>query len=157
MEQFKKFGIEENDIEQGSIYAVAGVYSLVEKEIENYLKPYSLNPTSFNALMIIKHQGKEDGISQIEIGKRLIVTASNMTKMLDKLNKEGLIKRTAQKGDRRVNLIKITPEGSSLLDQVWPGYKVKIGQITGLLGKLELEKLTELLAKWFGKLGNNRE
>lgn len=149
MEQFKKFGIQDGNIEEGSIYGVACVYSLIEKEIENYLKPFNLNPTSFNALMIIKHQGQETGISQIEIGKRLIVTASNMTKLLDKLNREGLIQRTAQEGDRRVNLIKITQKGSDLLDQAWPDYRNKVEEITELLDRKELEQITHILAKWF--------
>src|SRR3989339_9165 len=137
MEKLKRFGIEDNDYQQGAVYGVAHVYFLISREIENYLKPFNLNPTSFNALMIIKHQGKEDGISQIDIGKRLVVTASNMTKLLDKLNNEALIERSAQKGDRRVNLIKITKKGSDLLDQAWPGYKGTIDEITGLLEKKE--------------------
>lgn len=152
MEQFKKFGIDDGNIEEGAIYGIACVYSLIEKEIENHLKSFSLNPTSFNALMIIKHQGKETGISQIEIGKRLVVTASNMTKMLDKLNREGLIQRSAQEGDRRVNLIKITQKGSDLLDQAWPGYKGKVQEITSLLDRKELQQITNTLAKWLGKL-----
>jgi DNA-binding MarR family transcriptional regulator len=152
MEQFKKFGIDDGNIEEGAIYGIASVFSLIEKEIETCLKPFNLNPTSFNALMIIKHQGKDQGISQIEIGKRLIVTASNMTKLLDKLNKEGFVQRFAQEGDRRVNLIKITQKGSDLLDQAWPGYKAKVQEITSLVDQEELEQSTNILAKWFKKL-----
>ena len=154
MEQFKRFGIdlEQDNYIQSSIYGIASVYSLIEKAIENYLKAYNLSTSKFNMLMIIKHQGKENGISQIDIGKRLVVTASNMTKQLDKLYGDDLIERFAQQGDRRVNLIKITAKGSELLDKVWPGYYDKIQEMANMLDENERENLAQILAKWFGLL-----
>lgn len=157
MDQFKRFGIDiaNDDYIQTSIYGVASVFALIEKEIENYLKQHNLSTSKFNILMVIKHQAKEDGISQIEIGKRLVVTASNMTKQLDKLHNEGLIERSAQKGDRRVNLIKVTKAGSDLLDKVWPGYYETVQKIAGHVTLEERKILSATLSKWFERLENN--
>lgn len=122
-----RFGIKigKNDMLEGAIYGLAGAYSLLEKTISNYLRPYKLTPAKFNAMMIVKHMGKNKGISQIEIGRKLIVTASNMTHLIDKLEKKGYIERLSLKGDRRVNLIKISKTGSELLDRVWPGCTIR--------------------------------
>jgi MarR family transcriptional regulator, 2-MHQ and catechol-resistance regulon repressor len=157
MEQFKRFGIDfENDeYVQTSIYGVASVFLLIEKEIENYLKQYNLSSSKFNMMMVVKHQGSENGISQVEIGKRLVVTASNMTKQLDKLIVEGFVERFAQVGDRRVNLIKITQTGSDLLDKIWPGYHETIKNIANLISFEERETLSKILAKWFKGLENS--
>ena len=58
--------------------------------------------------MIIKHLGQQNGIQQNEISKRLLVTPSNITKLLDKLEKENMITRNSKTNDKRVKLIKIT-------------------------------------------------
>lgn len=154
-----RFGInpEGDTVENNIVYCTAGVFSLLERKITDYLRAYNLSPSQFNALMIIKHIGKEKGLSQIEIGDRLIVTASNMTRLLDKLTKEGLIERTAQENDRRVNLIKITEKGSKMLDQAWPGYQKVIQEITNGLTKSDLKQLSDLLLKWFNVLDTTEE
>lgn len=154
METLKKFGInvKKDGIENAAIYSVACVFSLLERQIIEYLKPYNLSPSQFNALMIIKHVGKNKGLSQIEIGDKLIVSASNMTRLLDKLTKEGFVERYAQQHDRRVNLIKITQKGSELLDNVWPGYLENIKQLTCDLDKNELLEITTLMVRWFDAL-----
>jgi len=154
MEQFKRFGInlEKDHFVETSIYGIACVYALIEKEIENYLKQHDLSTSRFNMMMVIKHQCKEEGISQIDIGKRLVVTASNMTKQLDKLIAEGFVERFAQQGDRRVNLIKITQKGSDLLDEVWQGYYKTISGIADKIPVQDRETLSRILASWFEKL-----
>ncbi len=155
MKALKRFGIEidKNNLIEGAVYGVACAYTLLEKHISNYLRLYNLTPAKFNAMMIIKHVGKDKGIRQIEIGRRLIVTASNMTRLLDKLEREGFIERLSLRGDRRVNLSRISKKGSDLLDQAWPGYSKEIQRLAGLLTQEELKQITHLFEKWCGKLG----
>lgn len=157
MKPLSRFGIKvgNDNILEGAIYGLAGAYSLLEKTISNYLRPYKLTPAKFNAMMIVKHMGKNKGISQIEIGRKLIVTASNMTHLIDKLENEGYIERLSLKGDRRVNLIRISKMGSELLDKVWPGYYKRISEVSNLLPKEDLGCLSGLLLKWSGELESN--
>ena len=157
METLKNFGIEikKDNYQEVAIYGLARIYSLIDKEISAYLRPYNLSIAKFNALMVIKHIGKDKGLSQIEIGRRLIVTASNMTRLLDKLAKEGFIKRLSQESDRRVNIIKIMKKGSDILDKVWPGYYKKIIELTNGLDKEDLKQITNLMSKWYEQLERN--
>lgn len=159
MELFKRLGIEikSDNIWEGAIYGLACAYLLIEKDIANYLRPFKLTPAKFNALMIIKHQGKDKGLSQVEIGKRLIVTESNMTRLLDRLEKKGFIERLPQKKDRRIKLIKITKQGSDMLDEVWPGYYQKIKQVANTLDKHELKQFSRIIIHWCNKLENGEE
>lgn len=153
MQVLERFGIEigKDKIQEGAIYGLASAYLLIERNISDYLRAFNLTPAKFNALMSLKHKGKSKGLSQIEIGRCLIVTASNMTRILDKLAKEGFIERTLREGDRRVNLIKITPKGSEVLDKAWPGYYSRIREMANLLGK-DLKQAYDLLLKWYVKL-----
>lgn len=154
MKRKKPFGIGKENEGSGAlaVYRLACIYSLLDKEISDYLRPFELTPARFNALMIIKHKGKNKGLSQIEVGRLLIVTASNMTRLLDKLVKYGLVELSGQKGDRRVNLVKITKKGSDSLDKIWPGYNKKVTELTSRLNKEDLKQVSGLLLKWFKEL-----
>ena len=155
MDFLDRFGIDTKKEKFGetAIYGLACAYSLIEKEISGYLRPYNLTPAKFNAMMVIKHAGKKSGLSQIEIGRRLIVTASNMTRLIDRLQREGFIERFDEKGDRRINRIKISKKGSDVLDKVWPGYYAKLMEICSFLDREELRQLSQAIVKWCDKLG----
>ena len=145
----ERFGIcsGKDNFRETAIYALASAYSRIEKEISDHLRPHNLTPAKFNAMMVIKHVGKDKGLSQIDIGRRLIVTASNMTRLVDNMEREGYIERLAQKNDRRVNIIRISKKGSDLLDQVWPGYYKRIAATANQLNRDELIRISGLLLK----------
>lgn len=54
-----------------------------------------------------------------ELGARLDVSARNITKLVDALEQEGLVRRVAHCTDRRATVIEITPAGSKIGEQVW--------------------------------------
>jgi DNA-binding MarR family transcriptional regulator len=54
-----------------------------------------------------------------ELGTRLDVSARNITKLVDGLEREGLVRRVAHCTDRRATLIETTPEGSKVGEKVW--------------------------------------
>lgn len=134
------------------IYSLAMIYNVMNNELASYFNQFDLTLGKFNILMIVKHRGKEEGIPQVEISKQLILTPSNMTKLIDKLEKDGLVTREALEGDRRVNITKITKKGSALLDQVWDGYNNKLVELTQSLEKDKQKLLSELLVTWLNKI-----
>lgn len=154
MDKFSRFGIniDKQKPSRAVVYEIACLYSVIEKKISDYLRPFNLSPSKFNALMIIKHQGGDKGLRQVEIVKRLIATPSNMTRLIDRMSEEGLVERFSQDGDRRVNLVKITKRGATLLNEVWPKYCEITEEIATFLKNNELKDLSGLLLKWFDKL-----
>jgi MarR family transcriptional regulator, 2-MHQ and catechol-resistance regulon repressor len=152
MKPLQRFGIElgEENCREAVIYGLACVYLHIDKEISDYLRPFGLTPAKFNALMVIKHQGKDKGLSQVDISKSLIVTASNITRLLDKLADEEYIEKKNREGDRRVHVIRISKKGSVLLDKVWPGYHQRIIELASRINKEELFRTCGLLLKWAG-------
>jgi DNA-binding MarR family transcriptional regulator len=154
MDYFKTYKIEvgKGKYKEEMVYGLALVYNLINREVSKYLSPFKLSVAKFNVLMAIKHVGGKEGISQIDIGHRLIVSASNMTRILDKLERGGLILRSAQEGDRRINVVKVTKEASDILDQIWPGYVKLIEELGDKLEIHEQKVAAGLLIKWFEKL-----
>ena len=101
------------------VYNIGRLYLLLGQYLSKIYQEFKLNPAKFNLLMHIKHKGKDKGISQIELGEEMYVSAPNITKLIDGLEKKGWVQRVSSKKDRRVKLIKITPNGSDLLDRAW--------------------------------------
>ena len=128
------------------------VYSLLYGKMEEYFKDYALTPVKFNALLLIKHMGGDEGLSQNEICHHLIVSPSNITRLIDRLIKDGYVERNASQKDRRIKLIKITKSGAEILDKLFHGYGEMIQESVYVLERQEVEQLSLLLLKWFSKL-----
>lgn len=130
------------------IYSIGLLWGKISNELDSILGEYGLNISKFNILMIIKHIGGDNGIQQNEISKRLLVTASNITKLLDKLEKDSMITRNNKQSDKRVKLIKVTETASKLLDTVWPLYTEAIKEITVSINKNNAKVLDKILLEW---------
>ena len=130
------------------IHAIGLLLGQISSKLDEVLAPAKLNISKFNILMIIKHVGGYDGIQQNEISKRLLVTASNIIKLLDKLEKDGLITRNTKKGDRRVKLIRITDYGSKTLDKIWPKYLKITKKINSHIASVDADYVELVLVDW---------
>lgn len=154
-DHFKQIGV---DIGQGKyheemVYGLALMYTAIYEEISADLKKYDLTPGEMNVLMLVKHQGKDQGFSQTDIGRHLMVTAHNVTRLVQRLEKDGLLSRSTYQKDGRVNLVKITLKGSKLLDEIWPNYDQKVQEVANQLPQKDQADLARLIQKW---LSNKR-
>ncbi|MBI5150573.1 MAG: MarR family transcriptional regulator [Candidatus Omnitrophica bacterium] len=137
---------------QEIVYTTALVYNLASQKIEEYLSGYNLTLGKLNILIALKYHGKEEGLSQVELSQHLILTPSNMTKMIDKLEKEGLVTRSAMVGDRRVNIVKVTAKAGKLLDNLWEGFQATMVDLVKKLEPAQQKQLAERLIEWSEKL-----
>ncbi len=152
MLDLNKYGFSEQWNEQEEIvYCTALMYNRVSGLIANYLKDFNLTVGKFNILFALKSHGGIEGIKQVEVSKHLIVTPSNMTKMIDKLEKEGFVTRSALEGDRRVNIVKITKKALDLLETIWEGYNKVIESSVQNLTQTQQKQLARLLKTWYQK------
>ena len=114
------------------------------------LKKEDLSMTQYNVLRILR--GAPDGLSCGEIGSRMITRDPDITRLLDRMEKRGLISRARDTRDRRTVVARITPAGLELagrLDE--PVLAVHRGQL-GHLGEKRLRELSELLTACRGRL-----
>jgi DNA-binding MarR family transcriptional regulator len=85
------------------------------QQVEQLLKTAGLTGTQYNVLRILRGAGPE-GLPCRGIGDRMISHDPDMTRLLDRLEKRGLITRARQTDDRRVVKTRITPQALSLLE-----------------------------------------
>jgi DNA-binding MarR family transcriptional regulator len=83
-------------------------------EAEQLLKPHGLTGTQYNVLRILRG-AEPEGLACSSIGERMISHDPDMTRLLDRMEKRGLISRQRQTDDRRVIKTRITPAGLALL------------------------------------------
>ena len=127
-----------------ALYGLVWLAARAQQEVAQVLKPFGLTPSKFNYLMIIKHIGGREGISQKEIGSRLLLKKGNVTKYLDDLEHRGWVIR-APGQDQRSHRIKITPKGDQLLDKVWPDYEKTVGRFAKVLPETSQHRLVKIL------------
>lgn len=154
MDDLQAFGIEagKGKYHEEAFYGLLLVYTVIFDRVSRYLDTFGLTPAKMNVLMVIKHQGGAQGLSQREIGRRLMVTPSNMTRLLDKLEREKLIERSGRPGDKRVKVVRVSSKGSHALDEAWPGYMQTMKDVTDKLSLAEQKTVSAILLKWFRAL-----
>ena len=86
----------------------------LSQETEQLLKAAGLTGAQYNVLRILRG-AEPEGLPCRGIGDRMISHDPDMTRLLDRMEKRGLITRERQTDDRRVVKARITPQGLSLL------------------------------------------
>lgn len=131
--------------------ALLNVYytaSMMKKKADLFFAQYALTDVQFNLLTLLYFQsGKEGGLSQAKISDMMLVNRANITSLVDRMEKAGLVARNAHKKDRRFNIVKLTTKGKALLEKVDPYYSEQIKKVMSPLSRLEMKTLMQLLEK----------
>ncbi len=106
------------------------------RESQRLFRPYGLTAAQYNVLNVLA--ASADGLSQRELGDILVVDRSNVTGLLDRLEKAGLVKRTDHPSDRRVYRVSLTASGRKLWAKVQPLYLKVAAQVTAGLGEKQI-------------------
>lgn len=115
-------------------------------ETEGLLKAAGLSITQFNVLRILRGSG-EEGLTCGEIGTRLINKDPDVTRLLDRMEKQGLVERTRSAQDRRVVLTRISDRGLNVVGQLDTPLEELHRRQFGHLGEMRLRQLLTLLSE----------
>lgn len=100
--------------------------------------------TQYNALRILRGADGE-ALSCSEIGERMIARDTDVTRLLDRLEKQDLVQRARDDLDRRVVKTRITEHGTGLLDELAASVAEMHRSQLGHLGEEKLRTLLSLL------------
>ena len=102
----------------------------------------SLTLTQLGVLEAVRHKGP---MTQRELGRKVLTSAGNMTDVIDKLVRRGLIGRAPRDG--RSVQIELKPEGHRLIADLFPRHAADIASCFATLTPEELAELDRLLRK----------
>ena len=105
---------------------------------------FDLSAQQYNALRLLNVVYPE-GMQTMEIGRQLISRMPDMTRLLDRLEKRGLISRTRLPDNRRVVEAFITPAGNALLNKMSQAVLDMHNQQLGHLSSNQQKQLVKLL------------
>ena len=121
---------------------------MLSRGLDRILKTEDVSATQYNVLRILR--GSPAGLPCGEIGSRMITRDPDVTRLLDRLEKRGLISRRRVTKDRRTVIARITPAGLKLLARLDQPVQDTHREQLGHLGTKGLRALTELLAVFRG-------
>lgn len=95
-----------------------------------------------------------EGLTFSALSEKLLVTAGNLTGIVDRLEKQGLARRETNPADRRQTFIRLTDKGREYCDKIIPQHTHDVAKLFGGLSdntvqnlRSDLEQLSTLLGK----------
>jgi DNA-binding MarR family transcriptional regulator len=106
--------VKEAPPEQDAFVALQRAAARLMDGVADLLKPYGLRPAQYNVLRILRGAQPEE-LSCREVAGRMMTREPDLTRLLDRLEAAGLVRRARKDADRRVVRVSITPSGLDLL------------------------------------------
>jgi DNA-binding MarR family transcriptional regulator len=130
--------------EEDAFLDLVRTLEVLSRPLAQLLKTEDLSATQYNVLRILR--GAPEGLTCGEIGDRMITRDSDITRLLDRLEKRELVSRCRETKDRRVVLTRIAPKGLELLAALEQPVRATHRELLGHLGAKRLAALAQLLA-----------
>ena len=136
--------IEFDSTEQRVFLHLWRTYDLLKAVEEECLAGFEVTAQQYNVLRILKSVAPE-GLPTMQLGQRMISRGPDMTRMLDRLEGQSLIKRERQQANRRVVEAWITAAGLKLLDRMQAQILAMHQKQVGHLSSAQQQQLIRLL------------
>jgi MarR family 2-MHQ and catechol resistance regulon transcriptional repressor len=105
---------------------------------------WGLTDNHYNVLRILN--GAREPLAQVAIGRRMLSSRANVTKLVDALEARGFARRTSC-ADRRVNLVELTEAGARFIEQTNAEVVAAAEEALAPLSRAELKALFRLLGR----------
>jgi DNA-binding MarR family transcriptional regulator len=133
-------------LEEEAFLALQRSAALLLRSVARELEARELTPAQHNTLRILRGAGS-DALTCGEIGERLVSPGPDVTRLLDRLEKQELVQRLRDEQDRRVVRARITEKGVALLEEIDPAVDRLLRELLGHVGETDLQRLIDLLER----------
>jgi DNA-binding MarR family transcriptional regulator len=90
---------------------------------------------------------REDGQTLATLSRRMLVTAGNLTGLVDRAERDGVVERRADPSDRRLSRVYLTARGRELVQSILPAHAQHVTELLSSLDAAERRELRRLLGK----------
>lgn len=111
---------------------------------EQVFRPAGISDQQFNVLRILRG-GPKDGYLVCEIKRRMISRNADVPRLVDRLARQGLVRRKENPADRRGTRIQVTAKGMALAEEIGPRHAEAMRQFAAGFTEEERRTLVELL------------
>ncbi|MGH7295959.1 MAG: MarR family winged helix-turn-helix transcriptional regulator [Polyangiaceae bacterium] len=90
---------------------------------------------------------REDGQTLAALSRHMLVTAGNLTGLVDRAERDGVVERRADPADRRLSRVFLTGKGKDLVQSLIPVHTSHVSELLSSLDASERRELRRLLGK----------
>jgi DNA-binding MarR family transcriptional regulator len=130
--------------EQEATLGLLRTADAMKRSLARVIEPHGITPQQYNVLRILRGAGP-DGLPTLTIGERMIEQTPGVTRLVDRLERKGLVARVPCPKDRRRVFCKITRKGLDLLNELDDPVSRWDVQAVSVLPPSELDSLITLL------------
>ncbi|HET7000557.1 MAG TPA: MarR family transcriptional regulator [Puia sp.] len=129
---------------QKAIINLIYTFNWVNEKIDRRFEPFDITQQQFNILRILRGAGGP--LSTLQIRQRMLDKMSDTSRIVDRLVKKGMVKKTTCREDRRLVDVLLTDKGKKLL-QSMDGMNEELDSVFKYLSNEEAKLLNVLLDK----------
>lgn len=116
--------------------------AILNKESRKLFKQFNISEAQFNIMMLLKYI--KEPLTQRDLAEKMLVDKSNVTGLIDSLEKLDYIQRKEVKGDRRMYHIIFTEKGRAFTNKVDKIYGEYVNSATYSISEDEAKKIIKL-------------
>ena len=94
---------------------------------------------------------RRDGVTMTELSRMLLVSNGNATTVVDRLENDGLVRRTPSDADRRTIFVALTPDGLATFEGLAADHERAVSRVFGHVSESDLDALTDILKRMGGQ------
>jgi DNA-binding MarR family transcriptional regulator len=138
---------------KGELYSVINGMAAVAiaRRLQKKFKAAKLEIT-IEQWSVLYHLWKEDCLSQQELCNRTFRDKPSITRLIDNLEKQKLVKRVASLEDKRINQVCLTDGGKQLQDITWQLANETMDEALANIARDEIEIVKDVLARVYDNL-----
>lgn len=90
---------------------------------------------------------RREGLTMTELSRMLLVSNGNATAVVDRLETDGLVRRTPSSTDRRTTFVSLTIEGLDLFEELASQHEAEVDRIFSSLSGEEVDMISDILKR----------
>jgi DNA-binding MarR family transcriptional regulator len=130
--------------EQQAMLGLLRAADAVKRSLALVIEPHGITPQQYNVMRILRGAGP-DGLPTLTIGERMIEQTPGVTRLVDRLERKGLVSRKPCPDDRRRVFCRITEKGLELLREMDEPVNRWDTKTVSVLAPADLDALITLL------------
>ncbi|MFN0280370.1 MAG: MarR family winged helix-turn-helix transcriptional regulator [Kineosporiaceae bacterium] len=119
--------------------------------LHRVLSRHDLHPAQAMCLRVLAHK---EAVAQRDLGEALLLSAPSVTRMLQRMERAGLVERTADPRDQRQSVVRLTAAGHALQADVHAALAEFLERSVARLPEADRRELARLLGAWSEAAGD---
>ena len=123
-----------------------GVARAAENQLREFLRVHHATTLPRFDVMAALHR-RRDGVTMSELSRMLLVSNGNTTAVVDRLEKEKLVRRTVSDTDRRTVFVALTDAGLKQFEGLAADHERQVSEIFAGLSEAQVDTITDILKR----------